>query len=77
MSEDLEERGRRGRTRLMRACGEGDLEQVQRLIDKGANINYESIRRAAQNGHAAIVELLFRAGADINNEGQEASITTS
>ena len=70
MSEDLEERDGRGRTPLMRACEEGDLEQVQRLIDKGANIEAEALRMAAQHGHAAIVELLFRAGGDINdNQG--------
>ncbi len=103
MSEDLEKRDNTGRTPLMRACEEGDLEEAQRLIDKGANIeardkwgwtplmwacvmghepivrllidkgaNIESraMQLAAQKGHASIVELLFRAGGDINdNQG--------
>jgi len=110
MSEDLEQRDGRGRTPLMRACEEGDLEQVQRLIDKGAdieakgrrertplrlacskgresivrllidkgaNIDPEAIRRAAENGDAAIVERLIRAGGDINDNKGGATKGTS
>jgi len=42
MSEDIDERDQWGRAPLMRACENGDLEQVQRLIDKGANIEAEN-----------------------------------
>ena len=108
MSEDLEQRDNRERTPLTRACVEGDLEQVQRLIDKGANVEakddnewtalafacckgHESIARllidkgaiieamsielAAQTGHAALVELLVRAGVDINDNREEGGST--
>ena len=67
MSEDLDRTDYRGRTPLIRACEEGDLEQVQRLIDKGANVEATAMKKASLGGHAAIVELLIRKGVDIND----------
>jgi len=64
-------------TPLLSACRRGALEVVDCLINHGADVNRVTrssplvpIQLAAWKGHAAIVERLFRAGADINcNQG--------
>ena len=61
MSEEM------GRTPLRWACEDGDLEQVQRLIEKGVDVDPQLLRIAAGCGYAAIVELLIRSGVDIND----------
>lgn len=57
------------------AAEEGDAEEVQRLIDEGADPNYTApvryneqtpLHRAAEEGHADVVEVLLEAGADPN-----------
>jgi len=72
MSEDLEERDEEGRTALRRACEDGDLEEAQSLIDKGANIEAEDningwspLVIASWKGHEPIVRLLIDKGANI------------
>ena len=56
-----------------KACYEGNLGEVGRLIDAGADVNGISqygrsiIHTAVNNGHAKIVELLVRRGADVND----------
>jgi len=67
-------------TPLLSACRRGALQVVDCLINHGADVNrvtpsslFAPIQLAAWKGHAAIVERLFRAGADINcNEGGQA-----
>jgi hypothetical protein len=62
---------------LFNAVFNGDTENVQRLLDKGSNINYRNrygytpIILAARSGLVDIVKLLIDHGADIN---QKASI---
>ena len=50
----------------------GNLEQVQRAIDEGSDVNasddagYTALHAAAENNHIEIVELLLQHGADTN-----------
>ena len=57
---------------LAKACAVGNLGEVGRLIDAGADVNYINngrsvIHTAVNNGRARIVELLVRRGADVND----------
>jgi len=62
-------------TPLISACERGEFEVVECLLNHGADPNHcppfkcKPIRVASQEGHAAIAELLIRAGADINDNG--------
>jgi ankyrin repeat protein len=85
ISYDLEERDLRGRTPLYLASEQGRLEEVIRLIKKGAIIDarddclWTPFMRAAQNGHIEVVKQLLNAGANINTvdkEGYNALIAT-
>ena len=57
---------------LCQAAEEGDIEQVQKLIAAGADVNAKnsygrsSLHEAAFQGHEDVVELLLANGADIN-----------
>lgn len=71
-------------TLLMSASSEGDIEQVQSLLNRGADITltndfgrtalYYAIGNATQTGNHDIVKLLLDAGADINDHYPEGYI---
>ena len=70
----------RGLSPLGRAAFTGDLEQVRTLIRQGCEVNvretgeahtYTPLVAAAENGHAAIIEALLAAGADVNLKNGE------
>lgn len=58
-----------GETVLMAACGQGDLELVRSLLDRGADPNASArfgmtaLTRAAEGGNPAVTELLLARGA--------------
>ena len=62
---------------LGEAAARGDLEQVKRLLDKGANViahNREGatpLMRAAEKGHLDVVKLLLRKGAPVNGKSSD------
>lgn len=66
-----------GETPLHRACIEGDLKKVTKLIDSGHPINARDhcgwlpLHEASNHGFAKIAEALLNAGADINDPGGE------
>jgi ankyrin repeat protein len=54
---------------LIQAAGAGNLDRVQSLLTTKANLNFDrgaAIGNAAAAGHTQIVELLIRAGANVN-----------
>src|SRR5215213_7268249 len=61
-----------GRTILMRTAETGEVDQVRKLIDEGADVNSQSnsgvtaLMTAAGMGHAAVTRLLIEKGADVN-----------
>ena len=61
-----------GRTALMYASEDGDIEKVELLLDRGSDPNIVSpfgitaLIHASFDGHTEIVELLLDRGADIN-----------
>ena len=64
-------RDRSGYTPLLYAARGGDVDLCALLIDRGASVNAATpgmrqtpLHRAAQQGHARVVELLLKAGAD-------------
>nr|WP_314630912.1 ankyrin repeat domain-containing protein [uncultured Noviherbaspirillum sp.] len=70
----------RGLSPLGRAAYTGDLEQVLALIRQGCDVNvretgeahtYTPLVAAAENGHAAIIDALLAAGADVNLKNGE------
>lgn len=63
---------------LMDATEESNLEVVKLLVEKGANVNLSvgkkhsydyALTAAAFNGEDSIIEVLIKAGADVNNQG--------
>ncbi len=62
---------------LHRAAFYGNLEQVQSLLNAGANVNavdkygFTPLHRAAGNGQGAVVNLLLERGADMTLATQE------
>ena len=69
-------RNQLGETLLHRACIEGKVKQVERLLADKHPVNvrdhcgWTPLHEAVNNGHKAIVELLLQKGANINdNEG--------
>ncbi|TID13882.1 hypothetical protein CANINC_004830 [Pichia inconspicua] len=61
-----------GRTQLQRMCAKGNIEEVERLLDAGSDVNdadfagITPLHEAALEGHLEIVELLIKHGANIN-----------
>jgi len=59
---------------LLQAAKEGNLQNVQILLDKGANVNskdnygYPALYFAAQNGHTEIVKIMLKKGAEVNTK---------
>ncbi|KAK9959665.1 hypothetical protein ABG768_009773 [Culter alburnus] len=68
-------RNEKGETVLHRACIEGNLKQVQCLIDQGHPVNlrdycgWTPLHEACNYGHQEIVALLLDRGANINDPG--------
>lgn len=66
-----------GRSFLQRACKKGDLNEVQELIERGANPNesdfggFTCLHEAALAGHTDIVEYLIEQGANVNKQALE------
>lgn len=66
-----------GETPLHRACIEGDIKKVNKLIDSGHPINARDhcgwlpLHEAANHGFVEITQVLLDAGADINDPGGE------
>ena len=62
---------------LLLASEEGDETEVERLLDKGADVNAEggeygsALQAASQGGHEKVVQLLLDKGADVNARGGE------
>ncbi|WP_372972522.1 ankyrin repeat domain-containing protein [Marinobacter sp.] len=71
--EDFEQRDLRGRTPLIVAAEEGDLERVEYLleqnvrVDAGDDCQWTAMMRAASGGHSEILVRLLDEGADINH----------
>ncbi|MFH0821783.1 MAG: ankyrin repeat domain-containing protein [Pseudomonadota bacterium] len=72
-------------TPLMIAARAGDMEEVLRLLNEGAEVNatspsgYTALHYAASKGHADLVRLLLRHGADpdLREAGAELTILMS
>jgi uncharacterized protein len=62
---------------LIEAAKQGDLKQVQELLEKGADINTKdkdgmtALMVACLNGHAEVVKDLLAKGADVNAEAKK------
>jgi len=62
---------------LINAAKEGDLKQVQELVDKGADVDAKNdygktaLMEAADKGHLEVVKLLLNKGADVNARQKE------
>jgi ankyrin repeat protein len=60
---------------LLQAASEGNLSEVIRLLEMGANVNAReqvgdtALNQAARYGHLEVVKRLLEAGADIENKG--------
>lgn len=67
-----------GRTLLQRACIKGDVSEVKRFLERGADANesdfggYTCLHEAALAGHTEVVECLLQNGAAVNSQAQEA-----
>ncbi|KAH0565187.1 hypothetical protein GP486_001416 [Trichoglossum hirsutum] len=63
------------RSGICAAASRGDRQEVQRLLDQGADANacsdfgQSALQIAAEKGHASVVHLLIKAGADANAQG--------
>jgi len=74
---DPDERDKGGVTPLMRFTMEGNIDAVQRLIDKGAEVNvkdnhgYTALMGAAGYGRTAIAQLLIDKGAEVNAKAHD------
>lgn len=70
--EDINLKGRDGRTLLIHASAYGHLSIVKLLIESNADINakdtmgYSALHAAVSAGHISVVELLLNRGADPN-----------
>ncbi|KAM9355817.1 tonsoku-like protein [Pholidichthys leucotaenia] len=68
-------RNEKGETSLHRACIEGNLRQVQYLVEQGHPVNprdycgWTPLHEACNHGHYDIVSLLLERGANINDPG--------
>uniref|UniRef100_A0AAR2L8G3 Tonsoku-like protein n=1 Tax=Pygocentrus nattereri TaxID=42514 RepID=A0AAR2L8G3_PYGNA len=72
---DSGKRNEKGETVLHRACIEGNLKQVQYLVEQGHPLNprdncgWTPLHEASNHGHLEIVALLLDRGANINDPG--------
>lgn len=69
-------RNRNGETALSIAAYTGNLPQVKRLVEAGAEVNFYGwtpLAYAAYNGHLEIVDYLLKHGAEINAKTQNGS----
>ncbi|XP_069077100.1 tonsoku-like protein isoform X2 [Pleurodeles waltl] len=68
-------RNEKGETTLHRACIEGNLKQVQYVVEKGHPLNprdycgWTPLHEACNHGHLEIVQFLLEHGANINDPG--------
>uniref|UniRef100_A0A7N8Y1D2 Tonsoku-like protein n=1 Tax=Mastacembelus armatus TaxID=205130 RepID=A0A7N8Y1D2_9TELE len=68
-------RNEKGETSLHRACIDGNLKQVQYLVDQGHPVNprdycgWTPLHEACNHGHYDVVALLLERGANINDAG--------
>ncbi len=68
-------------TPLMKACGQGNLNVVRLLFQRGANLtsrdvnSFSGLHYAAENGHEAVVTWWLDQGADINDRSNGFSQT--
>nr|XP_046222419.1 tonsoku-like protein isoform X1 [Oncorhynchus gorbuscha] len=68
-------RNEKGETSLHRACIDGNLKQVQYLVEQGHPVNprdycgWTPLHEASNHGHTDVVALLLERGADINDPG--------
>ncbi|XP_069477902.1 tonsoku-like protein [Ambystoma mexicanum] len=68
-------RNEKGETTLHRACIEGNLKQVQYVVEKGHPMNprdycgWTPLHEACNHGHLEIVQFLLEHGANINDPG--------
>ncbi|XP_029972511.1 tonsoku-like protein [Salarias fasciatus] len=68
-------RNEKGETFLHRACIDGNLRQVQSLLDQGHPVNprdycgWTPLHEACNHGHLEVVALLLDCGANINDPG--------
>ncbi|KAM9341128.1 tonsoku-like protein [Symphorus nematophorus] len=68
-------RNEKGETSLHRACIDGNLKQVQYLVEQGHPVNprdycgWTPLHEASNHGHYDIVALLLERGANINDPG--------
>ncbi len=66
-------------TTLNEAAAKGDLAQVKKLLQKGANVNAKDafsatpLHEAAEAGHKAVAQLLVSKGANVNAKAQDKS----
>ena len=64
---------------LIVAAGSGDVAEMRRLIDRGANVNAVALddltplTHAADRGHIEAVRLLIASGADVNKASGDLS----
>lgn len=67
-----------GRSLLQRACKKGNIDDVKKLIDRGASPNerdfcgFTCLHEAALEGHIDIVKFLIEKGADVNKQALKA-----
>ncbi|XP_041711447.2 tonsoku-like protein isoform X2 [Coregonus clupeaformis] len=68
-------RNEKGETSLHRACIDGNLKQVQYLVEQGHPVNprdycgWTPLHEASNHGHTDVVALLLERGANINDGG--------
>jgi ankyrin repeat protein len=74
LSPDVDVRDKYGRTALMILCEKGNLDLIQNLCQRGANVNatdndgVTALMFACRRGHLKIVRELFKRGALLNTE---------
>ena len=70
--EDVKARDEEGKTALMKVAELGDIEAVNKLVVRGAEVNaknndgWTALMAAAENGYVEAIETLVRSGADVN-----------
>ena len=59
---------------MMMTAGEGHIDIVQMMLDRGATNYNDTMKKAAEGGHIKIVEMMLKKGADKYNDSIEAAI---